>query len=238
MNPFRKWASIYIAAIGKGVGAVAGLPNASAFFRLATRVNPDNDDAIMYQGAIQVLQNDDEGGIEYFNEALRRKEYWEHYAGRGTAYRRIGRYEQALSDFNHALQLEPNSVGLRYARGITYFQIGDLKSAQIDLDWVLAKDPTFGLAYYYRALIHHNEGNYQRANDDYKNAVRVEAGLPRKFYQTALQDVSTGTEWGQQQALTMLRHILALSDDVQLRQDSQALLEELEADDYWERYAQ
>jgi tetratricopeptide (TPR) repeat protein len=228
MNPLRKWASIYIAAVGKGIGAVAGLPNADAIFRLATKIDPANDNAIMYQGAIQVLKNEDERAIEYFNEALERKIDWEHYAGRGTAYRRIGKYERALSDFNQALQLEPNSVGLRYARGITYYQMGDFDSAQTDLDWVLTKDPALGLAYYYRALVFHNKGDYQRANSDYRNAVRVEAGLPRKFYQTALQDIGKGTEWGRQQAMTMLRHILALSDDVQLRQESQALLEELE----------
>lgn len=47
----------------------------------------------------------------------------------GTAYRHLGRYEDALGQYQEAVRLVPENIDARYGLGLTYMHTGDLLAA-------------------------------------------------------------------------------------------------------------
>ena len=54
------------------------------------------------------------------------------YLTRGEVYTKLGRYEEALADFEQVRRLDPESAGLPRSRGHAQFMRGDFRAAQAD----------------------------------------------------------------------------------------------------------
>ncbi len=55
------------------------------------------------------------------------------YNNRGTAYARKGQYDQAISDFNKALEINPRDAPAYNNRGIAYYHKGQYDKAWKDV---------------------------------------------------------------------------------------------------------
>jgi tetratricopeptide (TPR) repeat protein len=73
--------------------------------------------------------------------ALRARPYWEWYE-RGEALRRRGRYEDALSNFDRALELQPGYARAWHARGQTLAELGCYFEAVASYLTALKLEPT------------------------------------------------------------------------------------------------
>jgi len=51
------------------------------------------------------------------------------YANRAINYIRLGNYQQALTDYDKAIQLAPKNAVLYKERGLTYENLGDYRQA-------------------------------------------------------------------------------------------------------------
>jgi tetratricopeptide (TPR) repeat protein len=91
----------------------------------------------------------------------------------GIANSQKGHYDQALQDFNKALQLKPNDPALITFRGITYYAKGNNDKAIQDFDAAIKINPNFGRAYYQRGMVYDNLEKYDKAVADLKNAKRL-----------------------------------------------------------------
>ncbi len=69
------------------------------------------------------------------------------YNNRGLAYAKKGQYDQAISDFTKALEINPRFTAAYYNRGSTYFEKGQYDKAWEDVykvqDLGLKIDPVF-----------------------------------------------------------------------------------------------
>ena len=54
------------------------------------------------------------------------------YGNRATAYFFLGKYQQALRDFDSAIALNPDNANSYYGRAMTYRTLGDYTAAQDD----------------------------------------------------------------------------------------------------------
>lgn len=81
------------------------------------------------------------------------------YELRGSVYARTGQYDLAVADLQHALELNPNDVGLQLEMGHVFFYSGQTERAiqhlekglRFNLDWRGGiADMELGLAYYLR----------------------------------------------------------------------------------------
>lgn len=63
------------------------------------------------------------------------------YAQRGTAYREVGRYEEAMKDFDRAIALQPDFEPAYTDRGLLLLLMNRLDEAEIDLRTALRLDP-------------------------------------------------------------------------------------------------
>jgi tetratricopeptide (TPR) repeat protein len=100
-----------------------------------------------------------------------------------------GQYEEAIEQFNTALDLEPDHRGALQGRATAYLQLGRLEEAEDEftylieyLEGTLEDDDRTGRgvlysAYANRGTIKDRQGRYEEALEDYIAAIQVDAEL-------------------------------------------------------------
>lgn len=75
------------------------------------------------------------------------------FYNRGLAYIREKKYEEAIVDFSHAIQLNPKVTQAYYSRALAYYALGQHTKAMADLDRALLLNSKDSSAQYVRGLI-------------------------------------------------------------------------------------
>jgi tetratricopeptide (TPR) repeat protein len=117
----------------------------------------------------------------------------EAYFNRGLAYLQKYQYDQAISDFTKAIEIDPRSASAYNNRGLAWKNKGDYdraiadynKAFEINLqnyiadsviddcNKLLEKNPQDAYAYRKRGLAWYNKGDYDRAIADYNKALEI-----------------------------------------------------------------
>ncbi len=112
--------------------------------------------------------------------------FLEAVAYRGEIYRLACRNEEALADFNRAIEIDP-SHGLAIGRrGQTYERLGRHEEALADLDRAIELEPQDALAIGYRGKIYRLTGRYKEALADLNHAIELDPDNDRWHYQCSL----------------------------------------------------
>ncbi|MGZ3592372.1 MAG: tetratricopeptide repeat protein [Syntrophales bacterium] len=114
-----------------------------------------------------------EKSISALTEAINIYPETESYLKRGNAYIRLGNYKQAISDYDRAIEINPNYVKAYINRGNTYINLGNYKQAISDYDRAIEINPNYAFVYYNRSLCYANLGNQKQAIEDLKTAARL-----------------------------------------------------------------
>ncbi|MEO1694507.1 MAG: tetratricopeptide repeat protein [Pseudomonadota bacterium] len=109
------------------------------------------------------------------------------FAMRALALSLLGRYRDAITDYDRALQIDPNMPVALNNRAWASYRAGDLAAAWPDVKRSLALDPWSPHAFDTRAHLHHAEGNASAALADYKLAMKLGGAEMVKLYQCGLQ---------------------------------------------------
>ena len=72
-----------------------------------------------------------------------------------------------MSDYDNALDLDPNNFLAHYNRGLMRVQLGDDNRAITDFDFIIKMEPQNFMAIFNRALLHDKTGNLRAAIKDY-----------------------------------------------------------------------
>ncbi len=88
------------------------------------------------------------------------------YANRGIAYGKKGQYDQAISDLNKALEINPRLALAYFTRGLSYAAKGQHDQAISDYNKALEINPRDALAYNNRGLAYLRNGQYDKAWED------------------------------------------------------------------------
>ena len=136
-------------------------PEAIAALDTAIMRTPDFTLAIMARGAIRqayLANTATQPAEESEIEATLRQQQLAH------------QIQQAISDYDHALQLNPRLVFAWFNKGNMFSKMGDFTSAIQAYSEALKLDPEFGSAYYNRGLCYLNIGNKRLAFADLSKA--------------------------------------------------------------------
>src|SRR3989338_8732517 len=87
----------------------------------------------------------------------------EAYNHRGIAYVNKGQFDQAISDYNKALEINPRYAGAYYSRGVAYDSKGQYDQAISDYNKALELNPMDALAYYNRGVAYYSRKDYDKA---------------------------------------------------------------------------
>jgi tetratricopeptide (TPR) repeat protein len=112
--------------------------------------------------------------------ALEPKPEASHFNARGAAYTAAGQYQQAISDFDRAITLEPTSVTYNN-RGYCYFLLGQFKRAIEDYDRAIAMAPKSAGVLYMRGIAKLRSDDKTGGNADIAAAVALEPKIAEQF---------------------------------------------------------
>jgi tetratricopeptide (TPR) repeat protein len=157
-----------------------------------------------YQTALEAYQQGDyETMLTYMRQTADQLETADIVYLVGEALRNLGRYNEALEEFDRALFLDPSFAPAYFGRAITSHIIDPGYDIKPDLDQALLLDPAYGQVYIERAKYYLDQGSYQLAFLDTDQAVyylpnshlayyyRAWALLELKDYQEAEGSIQT-----------------------------------------------
>jgi tetratricopeptide (TPR) repeat protein len=131
------------------------------------------------------------------------------YLARGCALLDVGRYQEALHDFDRAVQINPKSAVALGDRAVAHAWLGQAKEALADADLAEPLDPREATIYRARGLIAEKNGDWQTAIANYTRSVDLQ---PNTFsYRRRAQDYSRIKDY--QRALRDLDADLVLEPD-------------------------
>jgi tetratricopeptide (TPR) repeat protein len=128
------------------------------------------------------------------------------YSRRGNTYLSFKDYQQAIADFDRALELDPNFAFAYRNRGWAYYWLKEYQRAFADFNHTLELDPNDPYAYYRRGWAYARLKDYQQAIADFDRALELEpnfswahcgrgwAYYDQKDYQRALVDFNRALE--------------------------------------------
>jgi tetratricopeptide (TPR) repeat protein len=102
----------------------------------------------------------------------------DYYAERAALLRRLGRYGEALADYDTAVDRGLPDVEPHYNRGDLYAELGDLDAAVADFGRVIDLEPDFLAAYVNRAALRYELGDTAGARADVAAGLDLEPGQP------------------------------------------------------------
>jgi|GEM_PF-2439953 len=111
-------------------------------FNAAIRLSPQSGEAFGGRGKAHIARDEIYQGIADFDYALKLDDSLDIYAERGAALVKVGKPEDAASDFTNALARRPNDSALLAQRGVEYFKAGQPEQAMADLERAVALDPS------------------------------------------------------------------------------------------------
>ncbi len=88
-----------------------------------------------------------------------------------------GLFQDAIAEFELALEQTPRHPGAHFGLGVTYLQMDRLDDALAKLDEVSEISPDLGAAYANRGIVHDRLGRYQAALADYRLALELDPDL-------------------------------------------------------------
>ena len=95
-------------------------------------------------------------------------------AHRGETYYLMKRYEEALTDFNCAIELKPDYTWAIAHRGVTYERIERFEEAVTDLSQAIKINPTYAWAFAYRCRAYEMLRYYEEALIDFDRAIALD----------------------------------------------------------------
>jgi len=105
------------------------------------------------------------------------------YNNQGAIYVAKGQYDQAISDFNKVLEIDPKFAGggAYYGRAMVYEKKNQYDQAILDFNKALEIDPKHASAYYNRGRSYYFKKEYDKSWNDIRKAQDLGYKIPAEF---------------------------------------------------------
>jgi len=92
---------------------------------------------------------------------------------RGLAYEEKGQYDEAISNYTKALEINPRDADAYYNRGVVYNRKGQSDEAISDFTKALEINPRDAHAYYNRGIVYNRKSQSDEAISDFTKALEI-----------------------------------------------------------------
>lgn len=141
----------------------------------AFSLNAENPIAFNMRGILRNKQDDKEGELADYNEAIRIDPTFTFpYINRGRFFEKQKDFDKALMDYNEAIRLAPDDGLAYWYRARLFKEMKDYFRANRDYTEALRFKPNDAHLYISRAGIRYLQGDFIGANEDLSEAIRLE----------------------------------------------------------------
>ncbi|MDO4550671.1 MAG: tetratricopeptide repeat protein [Planctomycetia bacterium] len=132
---------------GVGLQIMERYDDAMEVFQKRLEISPDFDTFMMMAMMYEYQQNY-EKVAEFYEKALEMDpQNLMAIESHGAACMELGRFNDALQDFQYILSVDPENSEALYGRGSTFFRMGKISEAKTDLQKVISLDPKSAVAW-------------------------------------------------------------------------------------------
>lgn len=118
-----------------------------ADYEHAIKLDPTLEVAWYNKGTLYLFNHKCIEAVDCFNEAIKLKPMMGSYSMRGQAYTELKQYDEAIADFNTAIQLDPTNGYLYSARGTAKYYKSDLTGSCEDFKLAVKNGDSFSQQY-------------------------------------------------------------------------------------------
>lgn len=97
---------------------------------------------------------------------------------RASSYRDLGRFDDAIRQYDLAVRLQPQNPDLFFLRGVAFDLAGQPEAAMRDIDHAIQLEPNVAQFFTYRAEMHQEAGRFDEVVQDYDRAAQLEPDEP------------------------------------------------------------
>ena len=139
------------------------------------------------------------------------------YYLRGNTKSELGLYHTAISDYDKAIRLDPDSALAYISRGRAKYSLKQYFAAIFDYDTALLLKPDFADAYNNRGLAKYNLKQYFAAISDYDTAIRLNPDFADAYCARGLAKALLGRTWEGKQDLWTAWDLAVQAGDTDLK---------------------
>jgi len=114
------------------------------------------------------------GCIVYLLPACDRKQNALDHNQLGVAYWTQGKLEQAIAQYQKAIQIDPNFAQAHYNLGNVYKNQGQLEQAIVEYQKVIQIDPNLAYAHYDLGVVYVKQGQLDQAIAEYQKTIQID----------------------------------------------------------------
>jgi tetratricopeptide (TPR) repeat protein len=156
---------------------------ALADFEQAIDLDPGYMQAYYFRAFAHQRQGDFRSAVEDFNTALTlttdSNEVATIYYNRGRANKELKAYDDALADYEQAINLRPEDANIYFSRGLLHHQRKDFDAAIADYSRTVELNDQHARAFYNRGLLYRKAGVDFLAVRDFQAATDIEPSFAR-----------------------------------------------------------
>jgi predicted O-linked N-acetylglucosamine transferase (SPINDLY family) len=120
---------------------------------------------------------------------------WAELMNRGNALHALGRSEDALAEFDRAIEARPDDAGAPYNRGVVLHALGRRDEAVAAFDWAIAIKPDHLDALHNRGIVLGEQNRHAEALASYEQIVGFDPDYPHAAGNVAFERAQL-CEWG------------------------------------------
>lgn len=97
----------------------------------------------------------------------------EFYINRGLEFYANGDLDNAINEYNKAIQLDPNNPAAYLDRGLAYYDKDDLDRAISDYNYAITLDPNIANAFFYRGIVYYDKDDMNHTISDMNLVIQL-----------------------------------------------------------------
>lgn len=105
---------------------------------------------------------------------------------KGLAYLDRKMYDDAIAEFNKAIEINPQYSDAYYNRGFSNAKRGNLDQAIVDYTKAIGFNPNDADTYFNRGLAYHKKNQFDQAIADYSRSIKLSPNVADTYYNRAL----------------------------------------------------